>query len=173
MKRRSKKLTIIKRFWQHVVTMFLFSLILLQLWPPTGLNRFFRSVGQDPWSVKKRLQLTRELFDAGQVELAEQELAYLNSNSLLKLAIKFRPDLQHDLQTTKQKLETPKKIQAEIDYWEKILQEKPGYRDGLLRLAILYHQTYEDDKAISAWEEANQLDPNSEEVQKIKNLLNT
>ncbi|MDZ7586294.1 MAG: hypothetical protein U0946_00950 [Patescibacteria group bacterium] len=62
-------------------------------------------------------------------------------------------------------------IEQEIEQWEKILEEKPSYRDILLRISLLNVQIYEYDKAKSFWEKANYLDPNSAEVQKVGKII--
>ena len=44
------------------------------------------------------------------------------------------------------KVQEPGKIRQEIASWEKILKEKPFYRDVLLRLALFNFQIYEEEK---------------------------
>jgi len=62
-------------------------------------------------------------------------------------------------------------IEREIESWEKVLEEKPGYRDILLRLSLLNYQIYENEKAKSYWEKADYLDPNNVEVQKAGKII--
>ena len=62
-------------------------------------------------------------------------------------------------------------IIQEIESWEKILQEKPEFRDILLRLSLLNYQIYENEKAKSYWEKANYLDPNNKEVQRVGKII--
>jgi len=51
------------------------------------------------------------------------------------------------------------KIRQEIEAWEKIMAEKTETRNGLLQLAYLSWQIYEDDRAKTFWGRAFYLDP--------------
>ena len=51
------------------------------------------------------------------------------------------------------------KIKQEIDAWKNTLAEKTETRNGLLQLAYLSWQIYEDDQARLFWERAFYLDP--------------
>lgn len=64
----------------------------------------------------------------------------------------------------------PQRIRQEISFWEKVVSEKPDYRDAYLQLAILNHQVYENDKAKRYLKKALDLDPNfrpTKELEKI------
>lgn len=62
-------------------------------------------------------------------------------------------------------------IYEEIAKWEEVLAQKLGYRDVLLRLAVLHWQIYEDDTAREYFEEARALDPNNEVVKQVGKLI--
>ena len=51
------------------------------------------------------------------------------------------------------------KIRQEIDAWEKTMAETTETRNGLLQLAYLSWQIYEDDRAKVFWGQAFYLDP--------------
>ena len=53
----------------------------------------------------------------------------------------------------------PGALRQEITAWEKVLTEKIETRDGLLRLALLHWQLYEDDQARAYWDRAFYFDP--------------
>jgi len=55
--------------------------------------------------------------------------------------------------------------------WEENVQTQPGYRDGHLHLALNYFQLAQQDKALSQWQSAWELDPNNEEVTAVGILL--
>ena len=156
--------------WLAIGIIFIF--ILIQIWPRQGIAVKLQAVGQNPWSIKKRLALSQELYHLGQLELAQKELAFIESNWLMSWQFKLRPQLKKSYQQTKNLIETPQRLKAEVDYWEKVLEEKPGYRDGLLRLAVLYYQTYQIDKAQTAWQKADKLDPNNNKVKEVGQLIN-
>lgn len=62
-------------------------------------------------------------------------------------------------------------VEGEIADLKVLLEQKPGYRDVLLRLALKYWQIGEIDEAIEVWEEARKLDPNNAEVIKTGELF--
>lgn len=62
-------------------------------------------------------------------------------------------------------------IKNEIIYWEEIVRETPTYRDGYLKLATLYWQLREDEKAKENLDKAIAIDPNSEKARELKNQL--
>jgi tetratricopeptide (TPR) repeat protein len=62
-------------------------------------------------------------------------------------------------------------IEAEIDYWKTILEEQPTYRDGLLRLAVLYRKLGDEQAAKEYWSLAVKLDPNNETVKEVGSWL--
>ena len=66
----------------------------------------------------------------------------------------------------------PKDIRRLISAWEKIVEEKPNYRDGYLQLAILHYKLYENDKAKEYLNKALDLDPNYEPARELKKILN-
>lgn len=51
-------------------------------------------------------------------------------------------------------------IEKEIKEWEEIVEKTPTYRDGYLKLATLYWQLRQDDKAKAALERVKEIDPN-------------
>ena len=65
----------------------------------------------------------------------------------------------------------PEEIQKLISAWEKIVKEKPDYRDGHLQLALLYYKIFEDEKAKEYLQKAIELDPNCEVGRKLKEIM--
>lgn len=55
--------------------------------------------------------------------------------------------------------------------WQKIIAEKPNYRDGYLQLAFLYYQIYQNDKAKAYLQKALVIDPNYEPARKLEETL--
>ncbi|MCL5090460.1 MAG: tetratricopeptide repeat protein [Patescibacteria group bacterium] len=62
-------------------------------------------------------------------------------------------------------------LQKEAYTWEKILREKPDYRDGWLQLAALYYELGNKNLAKQALSQAKTLDPTSEVVAGVEKLL--
>jgi len=67
----------------------------------------------------------------------------------------------------------PENIKKLIIAWEKIIDEKPNYRDGYLQLAYLYYKLYKNEKAKEYLQKAIKLDPNYEPIRKMKKILSS
>lgn len=61
--------------------------------------------------------------------------------------------------TTELLIQKTEQIKQEITLWEKTMADKTETRNGLLQLAYLSWQIYEDDRAKLFWERAFYLDP--------------
>lgn len=119
-----------------------------------------------PWSVKAHSKMALAWFENGNEEKALEELQLAN-----RLVIFKTEKIKAELKKTESIVNEPKEIGEEIKSWEKILKEKPYYKDVLLRLALLSYQIYEDEKAKEYFEQAYYLDPNGEEVQEVKKVI--
>lgn len=60
---------------------------------------------------------------------------------------------------------------TEINRWEQIVSQSPTYRDGYLKLAVLYWKIRDDHKAQNAVTKAIEIDPNYEETKNLKQKL--
>lgn len=69
--------------------------------------------------------------------------------------------LQAEIQTQRQ----------EIISWEKIVAEKPDFRDGWLQLAAAYIESGNKEKAQEALNRARAIDPNNEVIPSLEKLL--
>ena len=65
----------------------------------------------------------------------------------------------------------PEDIRRLIAAWEKIIEEKPNYRDGYLQLAILHYKLYENEKAKEYLQKTLDLDPNYEPARELEEIL--
>jgi len=61
----------------------------------------------------------------------------------------------------------------EIASWEKIVEEKPNFRDGWLQLAAAYAEVGNKEKAQEALNHAKVIDPNNENILSLEKLLET
>lgn len=137
-----------------------------------GLGGFFLSGALNPQStfqaVKTKLLLNQKDFDA-RLELVAE---YQKQNQFEKAAeelqeFNFYTDQLTDEQWKKlaslwaeQKRQDPAEIRKEVENWEKIVQQYPNYRDGFLKIANLWQQLGEEEKAREAQQKALALDPN-------------
>ncbi len=119
-----------------------------------------------PWSSKSHSKMAIYWFEAGEEQKALKELEVANK----LLFVKTNGNLDN-LRKAQEKVKQPERIREEIKSWEKVLEEKPYYRDVLLRLSVLSYQIYEDEKAVEYFLEAEYLDPNNDEVLSLKEII--
>lgn len=70
-----------------------------------------------------------------------------------------------------QEWQEKKKIEAEINQWEEVLVNYPGYRDAYLKLAALYWQIHQQEPAREHFQKAKELDPNNEAVKMMEAMI--
>lgn len=63
-------------------------------------------------------------------------------------------------------------LQAKLDYWKKITEIKPLYRDGFIQLGILYYQLGEYKNAKAAINQAWVIDPFYQDKEKFSLISN-
>ena len=119
-----------------------------------------------PWSSKAHSQMAVMWLKIGNEEKAVEELKIANKLMVIKIKAS-----EEELKKAEEAVNEPEKIRQEIKSWEKIVEEKPSYRDVWLRLAVLNYQLKNDDNAREALEVAMYLDPNDAQVQEIKEII--
>ncbi len=105
--------------------------------------------------VERELNLAQELTSSYQPSASSSVLG--SSLSPLKILEKIKNE--------------PQRIRNEIIFWEKVVSERPGYRDGYLQLAILNYQLYENDKAKEYLNKALEIDPNFEVTKELGKII--
>lgn len=111
------------------------------------------------------LELANQLLKNNQLKEAEREVLY---------SLQFSPNnqnLRQKLEEIRKIKNQPAELRKEIQKWEKIVQNKPDYRDGYFQLAVLHYQLYEDKKAKVYLEKVLSLDPNFEPGKRLKDLM--
>ncbi|MFC1627201.1 tetratricopeptide repeat protein [Patescibacteria group bacterium] len=121
-----------------------------------------------PWSARSRAEMSLVFFEAGDEEKAMKELEMANK----LLVLRSKENLEA-VRKAGEKVTAPEKIKQEIKSFEKVLEEKPYYRDVLLRLSLLNYQIYEDEKSKEYFERASYLDPNNQEVLEVKEIISS
>lgn len=127
---------------------------------------------KDPHDFEAHLFLAEEYLENNQLEEAEKELLLAQV-----LAVKDSQVLGQRTSASLDKLwqrkreANPEEIKGLIQSWEKIIAEKPDYRDGYLQLALLHYKLYEDQKAEEYLQEALIIDPNFEAAKQLTEFL--
>jgi tetratricopeptide (TPR) repeat protein len=153
-----------KRYGGPVGIGLIILLISLSLFlPKDQFQKAKENLVQNPRSLESYLALIEEYLRNNQVNEAEKQLL---------LAEQIQPsDYQvHQLWQKKKEL-SPEDIKELIKYWEKVVAEKPDYRDGYFQLALLYYKLYNNEKAKEYLEQSLILDPNFEPAKELKEVL--
>lgn len=152
------------RVWLVVVIFFLF-LSWLSHGPPSSFEKLKSALVRDYQNPKIHLMLAEQYRKANDLSSARGELL---------LGLSYQPESE-ELKTALVEIENllnqPKQIQQEINRWEKITQDFPGYRDAYLKLTQLYFELYQNDKARENLSRAIELDPNFEPTRELEKVL--
>jgi tetratricopeptide (TPR) repeat protein len=132
-----------------------------------------------PNDFEAHLQLAEKFLASNQLEEAERALLLAQTISNPKLVISNlensvlgeKTNLKLDELWQRKHYSDPKDIRRLISAWEKIVQEKPNYRDGWLQLAILHYKLYENEKARQYLQKALELDPNFEPAKELEKIF--
>lgn len=133
--------------------------------PCSHFDQLKREVLEHPCRPQAHLRLAQFYFQTNNLEGAKKEL---------DLVLSLNPNCQEakdlGVQIKDQEGE-PERIKAKIQDWEKILAEKPGYRDAHFQIAVLSWQIYQEEEAREATDKALELDPNFKAAKNFKRLL--
>jgi len=127
-----------------------------------------------PNNFEAHLKLAEKFLENNQFEEAENSL-------LLAQQLAEKEPKQSKVLGESSKLEQlwqqkhysdPEDIKKLISTWEKIIEQKPNYRDAYLQLAILNYKIYENKKALEFLKEALEIDPNFPAAKDLEKLIN-
>ncbi len=131
---------------------------------------------KNPQDLAAHLILAEEFLNNHQIQEAEKELA-LARQIEEDFGFQNNQVLGETTDTQLEKLgqqieeSDPKKINTLINEWEKIVAQKPDYRDGYLRLALYHYKLYDKNLAWMYLQKAQELDPNFEATQLLEKEL--
>ncbi len=134
---------------------------------------------RNPADFETNLQMAEKFLENNQLEEAERVLL-LAQNNLQFTIYNLQSEKTVLGEQTNEKLKelwqkkqysNPEDIKQLISAWEKIVAEKPNYRDGYLQLAVLHYKIYENTKAKEYLQKALELDPNYEPAKELQKIL--
>ncbi|MDO8451554.1 MAG: hypothetical protein Q7S76_01665 [bacterium] len=157
-------------FWPQ--TVLLWGLLTTMFWTnwtlSNGVQPRLRSdivlVLSDPLSPSKHVMLASSYWKERLLNRSRQEIR-------LAEELTENIDTNSPLVTLGQWEDEVKNVQKEYEYWSKIVEINPDYRDGYLKLAGLAVELLKSNEAKRHIGKVYALDPNTEEIQKIENLL--
>lgn len=115
----------------------------------------------DPFNPQPHLSLGEYYLTQGYLQQTRHELTLAT-----QLGSPTAGNLYIDIHRKKEQL------QQQASFWESQLKDKPDFRDGYIKLAAIYYQLRDLEKAKQNLEKARQIDPNYEPTQKLEELLN-
>ena len=135
--------------------------VYLRLFPAnTQLTKLKQAVLKRPFSPYPHQQLGNYYLQAGLLPQAHYEF---------KLAQQLGATAGTDAYQSY--LQRRSKLQQEVAFWNKIVHQQPGYRDGYLKLALLYYQLRQPQRAKTYLKLAQQIDPNYPPLKQLEKLL--
>lgn len=150
--------------WTLLAGFFLLNFIFLQK-PLSSFDQLKLAVLENPENPAIHLSLAKEYLAVSDLESARREIL---------IGLNFSPQ-DKDLKEALADLETfgakPRQVQSEIQKWEKISQDFPGYRDAYLKLAQLHYLIYQNREARENLDKALELDPNFKPAQEMEKIL--
>lgn len=134
--------------------------------PKDQFQQVKEDILQDPRHIEARLELIEIYLKNNQFAEAEDELKKLESLEGAKnldsvIAALWQIKYQED----------PKELEKQTNQWEKLLASRPDYRDGWLKLTLLYLKLGENGKAQKALETALSLSPNYEITKELEKFI--
>ncbi|MBM3208734.1 hypothetical protein FJZ40_00370 [Candidatus Shapirobacteria bacterium] len=123
--------------------------------PKSRFEQAKETVAKDPTDLEAHLILAEEFLKNNQFQKAQGELeTILQSRASEETASRAAALWQYKEENN------PADLKNLIAQWQKILEDKPDYRDGWLRLALYNLKLGKTDEAKAALENARTIDPN-------------
>lgn len=133
--------------------------------PSSPLSELKNQVLADYKNPYVHLRLSKEFLMNNDLTAARQEL-------LIGLMVSpNNNDLKEQLRLVDALINKPTDVANEIQKWEKVVLEKPNFRDGYFRLAVSYYQLFNKEAAKTNILKALELDPNFLPAQQLLRLL--
>jgi len=166
-----------KRWGGPVGVIFIFLLISGSFfYPQDEITRLKVYLLEHPSDLKANLLLAEKLLaqnqfeEAGKVLLLSQKLIPTENLQDNKVLGESTNSSLGELWQKKHQAD-PQDIKKLIALWEKIIEQRPNYRDGYLQLAALNYRIWQNEKAKEYLKQALIIDPNFEETQKLLKII--
>jgi tetratricopeptide (TPR) repeat protein len=116
------------------------------------------------------LQLAYQYWHQGLISIAYHELNLINNWNSLKKSSVLGISTENELISAWQK--HPQTLKNNYQYWLGVTQEKPDYQAGYLMLGVSAYQLGKINLAKTAFQSAQNLDPNDPQIQYYLGLIN-
>jgi len=131
----------------------------------SAFNKAVANLGSSPTLAENYLETA---------EVAASESDYELAKKLYSQGMKFVGNDERVLGLASKVWELiyPEKVlEMKIEYWKSVVAEQPTYRDGLLKLAILYMRVDDKEQSKEYWGKAARIDPNNEKVKEVGKII--
>lgn len=120
-----------------------------------------RILSSNPQNTSLKIKLARALVESNQYDAVEKMATWDQTAANSKFASLIDQEIT----------ESPQDNIEAINHWENIMAEKKDFRDGYLKLALLYYLIYDNQKAQENIQKALQLDPNYEITKRLEEII--
>ncbi len=157
------------------VALVIFLLIGSFLYPKNEIQILKIRLLHNPYDFETHLALAENLLANNQFKEAEQTLLIAqqikNLGNRENQVLGEKADSKISELWQQKHLADPNDIKKLIAVWEKIIKERPDYRDGYFQLAILNYQIHENEKAKEYLNQTLILDPNFTPAKELKEII--
>jgi thioredoxin-like negative regulator of GroEL len=147
------------------IALIFFLIILACFYPSSEAQTLKQQLLKNPQDLKTQLRLTEFFLTNHQFTEAEKMLLLMEGNQ--------KNNSQVLVLRQQKNLSDPEDIKKLITFWEKIVAEKPNYRDAYLQLAVLQYKVWQNEKAEKYLKKALIVDPNFEASLQLKQLISS
>jgi len=175
LKRKNKKLKIglPKIPWEKVALFaVLMGLLGVQIYsfflPKSKFERAKERVIKNPNDFGAHLVLAEELLKNNRLKEGETELEKITKLQAPSSNISNENQVKLEKLWQEKQENDPQDLEILIQKWQKVLEEKPDYRDGWLKMAVYLIKVRKINEAKEALEKAKELDPNYEIIREIE-----
>jgi|GEM_PF-1341170 len=165
-----------RHYWAAPISVLILMILLIGsfLVDRNDFDKTKQQLVQNPNDIKANLVLAQELLTNNQFEEAERILLIAQSQLDKQEQIeKEDEDLKGKIENLwlKKHYSDPQDIAKLINLWEKIVTNKPHYRDAFLQLAYLYYQDGKTQLAKQSLQQALEIDPNFELPKELRQAI--
>jgi len=136
--------------------------------PKSKFERAKERVIKNPADIGAHLVLAEELLKNNRLKEGETELEKITKLQAPSSNISNENQVKLEKLWQEKQENDPQDLEILIQKWQKVLEEKPDYRDGWLKMAVYLIKVRKINEAKEALEKAKELDPNYEIIREIE-----
>lgn len=143
--------------------------VVISAYPSSEYTKLKLHVMQKPKDPRAHLQLARVAAQNSDWDVASREFRI--AFQVLSNSNKSVAGITSDYQQVERQVYAKGYLEKEIDYWQSLLNDQPGYLDAYLNLSLIHYQLFDEDLSRDYWRKAWKIDPNDEDVITLGKLI--